>query len=751
MSAPSRVQRTVRAAALWASAAMPAIIVGQAGAAELLISSQVAHKVLEFDAGTGAYVGVFADNTSGLSGPRAILLGSDGNVYVASYGTDSVKKYSATGTYLGDFVTAGSGGLDGPDGMCWGPDGNLYVSSNLNHRVLRYQGPGGASPGAFIDTFVTAGSGGLSGPRGLVFGNDQYTGGAPGPAQDGYPELLVCSWNSEQILRYNGQTNPSLAAGAFVDVYGQLPGGSKPNDLIYERLYEDSSRYDTLLLGNLLVSMDGSNIVGIFSGALSRQEHINLFGFPNYYEGFFGTGLSSPRGLAWGPDRGTAGTVGNYDGYQDLYIANYVLDNIPVAGSDESNLGVFITGGPAPSPGPDGPSYMLFKCGDRPATLIRKVLQNNGLLGTTMTVRLQGDNLAALTGASLRKMRQWGGIGADGTYTIAGQNLRMDGNDVLVDFPLTAPGVECGRYRVVPADSCAIAGWFPDVVLVYAPGLQNTGFEEGWVADRETLNICDNPGANGNKSRPRHWDIKRVGWQNQLDLKRDGNVWHPCSGGTAKGATDLRYGSIMSNISSNDQIIVYQTIAAPDVSTRPYRVYVDARIASFQQLSYGYIRLVDGVDKVGAVIAETQIPNTQALDPDGIVRNAAFTASVPQGYVWQSSPPLLTVMFVLQNVVGDEEPGWGALKAFHLDNVRNSFQVCPNSPWADADGDGDVDSDDFAAVQRCLTVGNNDPMDPTCQCFDRNGDNEIDVENDLVQFVLCGTGPGATTVLPGCE
>ena len=750
MAPRSREQRTFRASAFRAPAVMLAIVVGQAGAAELLISSQLTNKVLEFNASTGAYVGVFADNTSGLSSPRAILLGSDGNVYVASYGTDSVKKYSATGTYLGDFVAAGSGGLDGPDGMCWGPDGNLYVSSSLNHRVLRYQGPGGASPGAFIDTFVTAGSGGLNSPRGLIFGNDQYTGGAPGPAQDGYPELLVCSWGTEQILRYNGQTNPNLAAGAFVDVYGQLPGGSKPNDLIYEQWFEDSFRYNEMIRGNLLVSMDGGNMVGIFNGTLSRQEHINLVGSHNWYEGFFG-GLSSPRGLAWGPDRGRGGTVGNYDGHQDLYIANYGADNIPVAGSDESNLGVFITGGPPPGPGPDGPSYMLFKCGNQPATLIRKVLQNNGLLGTTMTVRLQGDNLAALTGVNLRKMRQGGGIGADGTYVIAGQNFRMDGNDVLVDFPLTAPGVECGRYRVVPADSCAIAGWFPDAVLVYAPQLLNTGFEEGWVADRETLNICADPGANGNKSRPKHWDVKVVGDGSQLDLKRDGNIWHPCSGGTAKGATGLRYGSIMSNINANSQVVMYQTIAAPDVSAGPYRVYVDARVASFQRLSYGLIRLVDGIDKAGAVIAETQIDNTQTLDPDGLVRNAAFVATVPQGYVWQSDPPLLTVMFVLRNVVGDEEPGWGALKAFHLDSVRNSFQVCPNSPWADADGDGDVDSDDFAVLQRCLTVGNSDPMAPGCQCFDRNADEEIDVENDLVQFVLCGTGPGVTTVLPGCE
>ncbi len=740
-----------------------------AGAAEMLVTIRAAgtNKVLEFDATTGAFIKVFADNpTSGLLDPRGILLGPDGNVYVASYGTDSVKKYSSAGTYLGDFVAAGSGGLDGPEGMCWGPDGNLYVSSSLNDRVIRYQGPGGASPGALIGTFVTAGSGGLDDPRGLMFGQDQYTGQpTPGPAQDGYPELLVCSWGTSQILRYNGQTNPSLAAGAFVDVYGNLPGGNKPNHLVLETAYEDSYRYDRQIVGNLLVSMDGGNIIGIFSGTHSLSEYQARFGGDeNYFGPFFGTNLSSPRGMAWGPDRGSDDTVGKYDGYQDLYIANYLLDNIPVAGGDETNLGILVTAGTG---GLDGPAYLAFKCGDQPPTLVRKVLGNSGMLGTaTHTVRLQGDNLTSLLSGTvkLRRMRQGSGLGLDGTSTVTGTNLRMDGSDLLVDFNLTvddaAKPLECGRYMVQPSDACGIVNWFPEAVLVYAPELLNPGFEEGWIADRESQYICADVGANGNKSRPKHWDVKRIGSQDQLSVLRDGNIWHICRDGVAQGMTGDHYGSIQCNISNDDQIIMWQTIAAPDVSSQPYRVYVDAHIASFEQLSYGYIRLIDGIDRngAGALIAQTQIPNTQSIDPDALVRDPSFMAEVPQGYVFQSSPPLLTVVFVLQSVTGDEcaagvcAPIALALKAFHLDAVRNQFQPCPNSPWADTDDDDDVDSDDFAFFQRCLTLGlNPPPMDPACLCLDRNGDDLIDIDNDFVQFQLCGTGPGVTTVAPGCE
>ncbi len=755
-------------------------LAGQAVAAELLVTSRLTNQVLEFDASTGAFVGIFAGagkDGSGLQDPRGILLGSDGNIYVASYATDSVKKYSATGTYIGDFVTSGSGGLDGPDGMTWGPDGNLYISSSLNHRVLRYQGPGGASPGAFIDTFVTAGSGGLNQPRGLMFGNDQFSPGPviPGPAQDGYPELLVCSWGSGKILRYNGQATPSLAAGAFLDVYADA---ANVQHLIFERFVEDSWRYDRIVNGNILASLDAGNLIGIYSGTYSKAEHFIATGMDtNFYGPFYVEQLSSPRGLAWGPDRGSNGNVGSSyrDGFNDLAIANYIWDNIRVAGADESDLGILVA---AKAGGLDGPSYLLFKCGDKTPTLVRRVVNNNALLGSTHTLRLQGDNLASITAVRLRKMRDSGSLASDGTGRIDGFNLRMDGNDVLVDFNLTVNyqgnPVECGRYMVQPFDSCGISNWMPDTVLVYAPELLNTSFEEGYVVDpREANNVCENPSqwdpnGGGNKTKPKHWDVRKYGWQTQLDIKRDGNVWHPCTsptgpGSYAEGMTGDHYGSIHCNISNDDEAVMWQTIAAPDVSTKPYRVYVDAHMASFERLSYGYIRLIDGIDRIGAgvVIAETQIPNTQTIDDNAIVRSPDFVATVPQGYVFQSDPPLLTVMFVLKSVTGDVCPAGSpdcgyptvdlALKGLHLDAVRNTFQPCPNSPWADTDNDDDVDSDDFAFFQRCLTVGDNQPMDPACQCLDRNGDNLIDIENDFVQFQLCGTGPGVTTVAPGCE
>lgn len=66
------------------------------------------------------------------------------------------------------------------------------------------------------------------------------------------------------------------------------------------------------------------------------------------------------------------------------------------------------------------------------------------------------------------------------------------------------------------------------------------------------------------------------------------------------------------------------------------------------------------------------------------------------------------------------------------------MHCCP-IPFADSDMDTDVDMVDFAALQRCLTIGSANPPTAECKCFDRNGDDVID-SNDVEVFILCGTG-----------
>jgi DNA-binding beta-propeller fold protein YncE len=76
----------------------------------------------------------------------------------------------------------------------------LLVSSFNSNRVLRYN----ENTGAFIDVFVPNTNGALSLPHGLAFGPDG--------------NLYVASAGNDRVVRYNGTT------GAFIDTF--IPTGS---------------------------------------------------------------------------------------------------------------------------------------------------------------------------------------------------------------------------------------------------------------------------------------------------------------------------------------------------------------------------------------------------------------------------------------------------------------------------------------------------------------------------------------------
>ncbi|HEY9296322.1 MAG TPA: hypothetical protein VIQ31_08120, partial [Phormidium sp.] len=151
-------------------------------------------------------------------------------------GNNVVRFDAQTGSFLGEFISAGSGGLFAPDNIILGPDGNndrisdIYISSGNKPAtsteigasgILRFDG----RSGAFIDRFVGDNpntpnideTGGLLRPYGAAFGPDG--------------KLYVSSFLTDQILRYDGTT------GQLIDVFAignQQPGGlNGPNGMIF--------------------------------------------------------------------------------------------------------------------------------------------------------------------------------------------------------------------------------------------------------------------------------------------------------------------------------------------------------------------------------------------------------------------------------------------------------------------------------------------------------------------------------------
>src|SRR5262249_3877809 len=67
-------------------------------------------------------------------------IGPDGLLYVLSSGNLRILRFTTGGSYVDDYVPAGSGGMtNSPSRMTFGPDGDLYVVGDRNNnQVYRF-------------------------------------------------------------------------------------------------------------------------------------------------------------------------------------------------------------------------------------------------------------------------------------------------------------------------------------------------------------------------------------------------------------------------------------------------------------------------------------------------------------------------------------------------------------------------------------------------------------------------------------
>lgn len=80
----------------------------------------------------------------------------------------------------------------------------------------------------------------------------------------------------------------------------------------------------------------------------------------------------------------------------------------------------------------------------------------------------------------------------------------------------------------------------------------------------------------------------------------------------------------------------------------------------------------------------------------------------------------------------------------HFSSLRNC-----NNPFADLDGDADVDQTDFAVWQKCVTNDGVTFPSSACICLDRDGDGDVD-SSELDPFLNCYSGP-AVPAATGCD
>ena len=158
------------------------------------------HRIQRFSA-TGTFLGQWGSCGSGdgqFNWPAGVAVAPDGTVYVADTYNHRIQRFSATGTFLGKWGSEGSG--DGqfyyPDGVAVAPDGTVYVADTYNYRIQRF-----SATGAFLGQWGSYGSGDgqFDRPHGVAV------------APDG--TVYVADSNNDRIQRFS-------ATGTFLGKWG---------------------------------------------------------------------------------------------------------------------------------------------------------------------------------------------------------------------------------------------------------------------------------------------------------------------------------------------------------------------------------------------------------------------------------------------------------------------------------------------------------------------------------------------------
>lgn len=89
--------------------------------------------MLKLNSSSGEQLGVFAT----VEKPVGLTVGSDGNVYVTSYVSNSILRFDGqTGNFID--VYAAGGGLEGPSSVSFADLRTLYAASYDSDRVVLY-------------------------------------------------------------------------------------------------------------------------------------------------------------------------------------------------------------------------------------------------------------------------------------------------------------------------------------------------------------------------------------------------------------------------------------------------------------------------------------------------------------------------------------------------------------------------------------------------------------------------------------
>ena len=141
----------------------------------MIVTSETNNSVMRYNGTTGAFVSVFVTAASGgLAAPKGLLFNPiTGNLLVASFTTNQILEYNgATGAFIKVWSIVGVQ-FSGPYALRIGRDGQVYVSTNTDpadtHFTRAHILIFDVRNGNFVRAYVQANDSGLSRPTGFDF------------------------------------------------------------------------------------------------------------------------------------------------------------------------------------------------------------------------------------------------------------------------------------------------------------------------------------------------------------------------------------------------------------------------------------------------------------------------------------------------------------------------------------------------------------------------------------------------------